>query len=163
MPDSDLAAAAAVFTHVARLHMNGLVGPLWVTQEVSRIVDGASDSAGMVHLPLGRLYNLDWEWLDCEQAWDGPGPPKSWQRSSVKHVRRNYVVIALRSRSIAEEVVSAEGVACSFWHGSSRHPYRPAVPAWKVGGTDTSLPGAMFLLAHRVECARVTAGNREAS
>jgi hypothetical protein len=67
MPDSDVAAAAVVFTHVARLHVNGLVGPLWVTQEVSRIVDGSIDSAGIVDLPLGRLYCLDWE-LDCERG-----------------------------------------------------------------------------------------------
>ena len=36
MPDSDVAAAAVVFTHIARLHVNGLVGPLRATQQVSR-------------------------------------------------------------------------------------------------------------------------------
>jgi hypothetical protein len=68
MPDSDVAAAAVVFTHIARLHVNGLVGPLRATQQVSRIVDRSTDSAGMVDLPLGKLYCLDWEWLDCEQG-----------------------------------------------------------------------------------------------
>jgi hypothetical protein len=68
MPGSDVAAAAVVFTHIARLHVDGLVGPLRATQQVSRIIDRSTDSAGMVDLPLGKLYCLDWEWLDCEQG-----------------------------------------------------------------------------------------------
>ena len=37
MPDSDVAAAGVVLAQVARLHVDGLVGPLWVMQEVDRI------------------------------------------------------------------------------------------------------------------------------
>jgi len=63
MPDSDVAAAAVVLAQVARLHVNGLAGPLWVMQQVDRIVH-VSDSAGVDDLPLGKLWGLhDWELL----------------------------------------------------------------------------------------------------
>lgn len=65
MPDSDVAAAEVVFAQVARLHVNGLVGPLWVMQEVDRIVrvSRSRDSAGVEDLPLGKLWPLEWELL----------------------------------------------------------------------------------------------------
>jgi hypothetical protein len=63
MPDSDAAAAAVVFAQVARLHVNGLVGPLHVMQEVDRIVYVSRDSAEVEDLPLGKLWRLDWELL----------------------------------------------------------------------------------------------------
>ena len=65
MPDSDVAAAEVVFAQVARLHVNGLVGPLWVMQEVDRVihVSKSRDSAEVGDLPLGKLWPLDWQLL----------------------------------------------------------------------------------------------------
>lgn len=66
MPDSDAAAAAVVFTHVARLHVNGVVSPRWVAQQIVQIVDGSRDSKSLVDLRLVRLYCADCEWTDWE-------------------------------------------------------------------------------------------------
>ena len=65
MPDSDVAAAGVVFAQVARLHVDGLVGPLWVMQEVDRVVyvSKSRDSAGVEDLPLGKVWHLDWQLL----------------------------------------------------------------------------------------------------
>jgi hypothetical protein len=66
MPDSDVAAADVVFAQVARLHLNGLVDPLRVMQEVDQIIyaSRSEDSAGVEDLPLGKLLSrLDWQLL----------------------------------------------------------------------------------------------------
>jgi hypothetical protein len=68
MPDSDVAAATVVFTHIARLHVNGLAGPQWVTQQASQIVVASGLSDNVMDLPLGGLYFVDDEW-------DGWGRP----------------------------------------------------------------------------------------
>jgi hypothetical protein len=37
MPESDLAAATVVFTHLARMHVDGLAGPQWVGQKTEEV------------------------------------------------------------------------------------------------------------------------------
>jgi hypothetical protein len=64
MPDSDFAAATVAFTHIARLHVNGLTGPLWVAQKVDQIVVKSGYSARVMDLPLGKLYGVEEEWSE---------------------------------------------------------------------------------------------------
>ena len=64
MPDSDAAAAMVVFTYIARLHVDGMAGPQWVTQQVVRIVVASGLSDSVMDLPLGGLYFVD-------DGWDG--------------------------------------------------------------------------------------------
>jgi hypothetical protein len=68
MPESDVAAAMVLFTHVARLHVDGLAGPQWVTQQASQIVVASRLCSAVMDLPLGGLYPVDDEW-------DGWGRP----------------------------------------------------------------------------------------
>lgn len=62
MPDSDVAAASVVFTHAARLHVDGLAGPEWVLNEVYLVVCRSGYSESLIDLPLGSLYGVDDEW-----------------------------------------------------------------------------------------------------
>jgi hypothetical protein len=62
MPGSDVAVATVAFTHVARLHVNGLAGLQWVLSQMSLIVVRSGYSAGVMDLPLGGLFGVDDEW-----------------------------------------------------------------------------------------------------
>lgn len=62
MPDSDLAAATVVFTQLARMHVEGQVGPQWVGQETEEVLIRSGYPEGIIALPLGRLCFIADEW-----------------------------------------------------------------------------------------------------
>jgi hypothetical protein len=90
MPDSDAAAAMVVFTHIARLHVDGLAGPQWVTQQAAEIVVASGLSDSVMDLPLGGLYFVDDEW-------DGWGRPVEELAAVVREACKEQ----LRSSSVA--------------------------------------------------------------
>jgi hypothetical protein len=67
VPGSDVEAAALVFTHLARLHLTGLVGARWVSQRVEEIYIRSDYADGVLGLPLGSTYGIDDEWAG---GWD---------------------------------------------------------------------------------------------
>ncbi len=64
LPDSDTAAAMVAFTHVARMHMDGLASAHWVAQKVDDILCRTGYSRSAIELPLGQLYRVADEWDD---------------------------------------------------------------------------------------------------
>jgi hypothetical protein len=89
MPDSDVAAANVAFTHTARLHVDRLIDPRWVLDQVGQIVARSEYSVSVMDLPLGGLFGVDDEW--------GAG----WGRSTVElaEVVGDACEEQLRSRS----------------------------------------------------------------
>ncbi|MCW2935859.1 MAG: hypothetical protein JWM19_6821 [Actinomycetia bacterium] len=62
VPGSDIEAAALVFTHLARMHLDGRVAARWVSQEVEEVFIRSEYSDGVLDLPLGSVYGIDDEW-----------------------------------------------------------------------------------------------------
>jgi hypothetical protein len=62
LPDSDLAAATAVFMQLARMHLEGLAGPQWAGQKVEEMLIRSGYPKSIIALPLGRLYYIADEW-----------------------------------------------------------------------------------------------------
>lgn len=62
LPDSDVAAAAACFRHLAGMWRDGLASERWVAQKVEEIVARSDYSVAVMDLPLGHLYGLGDEW-----------------------------------------------------------------------------------------------------
>jgi hypothetical protein len=69
IPESDVAAASVAFINLARMHLDGLAGPLWVAQKVDEILGGGGYSDSVSALPLGRLYCIADEW---GEGWGRP-------------------------------------------------------------------------------------------
>jgi hypothetical protein len=90
MPASDGAAATVLFTRIARLHVDGLAGPQWVTQQAAEIVVASGLSDSVMDLPLGGLYFVDDEW-------DGWGRPVEELAAVVREACKEQ----LRSSSTA--------------------------------------------------------------
>jgi hypothetical protein len=62
IPGSDVAAAAVTFTDLARVHLDGQAGPLWVAQQVDEVLGRSGYTADVIGLPLGILYCIADEW-----------------------------------------------------------------------------------------------------
>jgi hypothetical protein len=62
IPGSDVAAATVTFTDIARMHLDGQAGPLWVAQQVDEVLNRSGYSANVIELPLGSLYCIAEEW-----------------------------------------------------------------------------------------------------
>jgi hypothetical protein len=62
IPNSDMAAAFVSFTHLARMHVDGLAGPKWVGQKVEEVLVKSGYAQEVIDLPLGRLYYIADEW-----------------------------------------------------------------------------------------------------
>ncbi len=62
MPDSDAAAAAVVFVQLARMHLDGQAGALWVAQKAEEVLTRAGFSDNVLALPLGGLCDIADEW-----------------------------------------------------------------------------------------------------
>ena len=62
MPDSDVLAAKVVFTHDARLYLDGRVGAEWLLDRVDRIAARSGYLTSVLDLPLGGLFGVDDEW-----------------------------------------------------------------------------------------------------
>ena len=62
MPESDLAAATIVFTHLAQMHIEGLAGPQWVGQKTEEVLIRSGYPESIIALHLGRLYYIADEW-----------------------------------------------------------------------------------------------------
>jgi len=63
-PDADAAAAMVAFTHVVRMHMEGLASAYWVGLRVDDILRRPGYARGAIELPLGQLYRVADEWGD---------------------------------------------------------------------------------------------------
>lgn len=61
LPESEAAAVAVVYTDLARMHLDGKAGALWVCQQVDRLLSGFPPN-DLMSLPLSRLYDVDCEW-----------------------------------------------------------------------------------------------------
>lgn len=61
-PESDVAAATVAFTHLARMHLAGQAGALWVAQKAEEVVLNSSYSEGVMALPLGQVYGITGAW-----------------------------------------------------------------------------------------------------
>jgi hypothetical protein len=61
-PGFGLAAAAVVFMQFARMHLDGMAGPLWVGQKVEEVLIKSGYQKAVMSLPLGRLYGVADEW-----------------------------------------------------------------------------------------------------
>jgi hypothetical protein len=70
LPESDVAAATGVFMHLARMHIDGLAGAVWVVQKVDEVVMKSGYAEGVRALPLGRLFDITERW---GAEWDQPG------------------------------------------------------------------------------------------
>ena len=87
-----------VITDVARLHVNGRVGPLRATQHRLAAVDRSADSPGMVDLPLGGLYGLDG--MARLRTWRGLGRVHRGLAAVTREAcEEHYAAMPLRSRS----------------------------------------------------------------
>jgi hypothetical protein len=62
VPGSDVAAAAVLFTHLARMHAGGLASPEWVGQKVEEVLIRSGYAHELIALPLGRLTYIADEW-----------------------------------------------------------------------------------------------------
>ena len=62
LPDSDAAAADAVFSQLARLHVDGVAAPLMVAQKAEQVLYRSDYSDSVLALPLGRLFGIADEW-----------------------------------------------------------------------------------------------------
>jgi hypothetical protein len=62
LPESEAAAATVVYTDLARMHLDGQAGALWVCQQVDRLLSGFEFDDDLMRLPLSRLYDVDCEW-----------------------------------------------------------------------------------------------------
>ena len=62
IPDSDVAAASLSFTHLARMHVDGLAAARWVGQKVEEVLIRSGYARDVLDLPLGRLYDIADEW-----------------------------------------------------------------------------------------------------
>jgi hypothetical protein len=71
IPDSDSAAAQVAFTHLARLHGNGLAGERWILGKVCEIVARSGYADSVMSPPLGGISGLDDEW---EGGWGRTEP-----------------------------------------------------------------------------------------
>ena len=67
--ESDAAAAIVMFMDLARMHLDGLAGPLWVCQKVDEVLNASGYSEDVLGLPLGRLYCIADEW---DEGWGRP-------------------------------------------------------------------------------------------
>jgi len=61
-PESDVAAATVAFAHLARMHVAGQAGALWVAQQVEEMVLNTGYSDGVMSLPLGHVYGIADAW-----------------------------------------------------------------------------------------------------
>jgi len=62
IPNSDVAAASLSFTHLARMHVDGLAAAKWVGQKVEEVLIRSGYARDVIDLPLGRLYDIADEW-----------------------------------------------------------------------------------------------------
>lgn len=69
IPGSDVAAAVVTFIDLARMHLGGQAGPLWVAQKVDEVLSRSGYSKSVMDLPLGRLYCVTDEW---DEGWGRP-------------------------------------------------------------------------------------------
>jgi hypothetical protein len=69
IPGSDVAAATVTFIDLARMHLNGQAGPLWVAQKVDEVLSRSGYLASVMDLPLGSLYCIADEW---GEGWGRP-------------------------------------------------------------------------------------------
>lgn len=67
-PKSDTAAATVALAHLARMHLSGQAGALWVAQKVEEIVLNSGYSQGVMALPLGQTYGITDAW---DAGWAG--------------------------------------------------------------------------------------------
>jgi hypothetical protein len=70
LPESDVAAATVVFVHLARMHVDGLAGAVWVIQKVDEVVMKSGYAERVRALPLGRLFDITERW---GADWEQPG------------------------------------------------------------------------------------------
>ena len=52
----------AVYTDLARMHLDGRVGALWVCKQVDQLLSGFEFVGSLMSLPLSELYDVDCEW-----------------------------------------------------------------------------------------------------
>lgn len=62
LPGSATASATLVFSHLARLCLQGLASEYWVAQKVEEIATSNGSLPEILALPLGELYGLTDEW-----------------------------------------------------------------------------------------------------
>lgn len=63
LPESETAAVTAVYMDLARMHLVGQAGALWVCQKVDQLLLRVEFDEGLMRLPLSRLYDVDCEWI----------------------------------------------------------------------------------------------------
>lgn len=62
VPGSEAAAATVIYMDLARMHLDGRAGALWVCQKVDELLVGSDFDDGLWGLPLSRLYDVTCEW-----------------------------------------------------------------------------------------------------
>jgi len=62
IPDSDVAAAAVGFMHLAQLFADGLAAPYWIAQKADEILARSEYADEVLALPLGQLFEVACEW-----------------------------------------------------------------------------------------------------
>jgi hypothetical protein len=62
IPESGPAAAMVTLNDLARMHVDGLAGPLWVLQQVEDVAIQADHADSVLASPLGRLHCITDEW-----------------------------------------------------------------------------------------------------
>jgi hypothetical protein len=87
IPESDVAAATVTFMNLARMHLGGMAGPLWVCQKVDEVFNASGYSEDVLGLPLGGLYCIADEW---GEGWGRPvGQLTALVRESCEEQLRN--------------------------------------------------------------------------
>lgn len=72
VPGPDVAVAAGMFTHIARMWADGRAGEQWVAQKVEEVLCDLGYPREVMDLPLGALYRVADEWQEV------------WGRSEVE-------------------------------------------------------------------------------
>jgi hypothetical protein len=62
LPGSEAAAATVIYMDLARMHLDGRAGALWVCQKVDELLVGSDFDDDLWGLPLSRLYDVTCEW-----------------------------------------------------------------------------------------------------
>jgi hypothetical protein len=66
IPESEVAAATVIFGDLARMHLDGMAGPLWIAQKVKEVLEVSGYSSDVIALPLGGIYCVADEW---DEGW----------------------------------------------------------------------------------------------
>jgi hypothetical protein len=97
--ESDAAAAIVMFMDLARMHLDGLAGPLWLCQKVDEVLNASGYSEDVLALPLGSLYCIADEW---DEGWGRPADqPTSRAAEQLTALVREACEEQLRYGSVA--------------------------------------------------------------